>query len=352
MIDDLQRTISDFTKSKSKQLMLFIEPIANLLMQLNRDDSFSVSNFKALHYSIMATSGAETSVVFGEQSGAAASPVVSGEQNTPLTNNLSEKSKQVSSPKHQNLPSSHNLVVKSTQHSPIVEPAVLRAGVNDPIAKKVEKGDLGPCHSPKLSPVNLDENFAADNEGNVSNHPNPESPSSYSQMCVVFDKPVGYHEASNCSLEKYSLAEACKMDALVTSHSKYSGRSTSTHNFLNPEVHCASCSFPQSSTFICIGNKNYIYKCSNTNIWLGGTFNAGFTMLLYHYAHSSGTSIVGNEKNLPQLIHAIFSNSKQQLAISGVKPLPKDVDRLVAILHNDGHYIVLEAIIPERKLLI
>ncbi len=106
MIDDLQRTISDFTKSKSKHLMLYIEPIANHLMQLNGDESFSVSNFKALHESIMAISGAATSVVSGEQSGAAASPVVSGELNTPLTNNLSERSKQVSTPQHQNLPSS------------------------------------------------------------------------------------------------------------------------------------------------------------------------------------------------------------------------------------------------------
>jgi hypothetical protein len=166
-------------------------------------------------------------------------------------------------------------------------------------------------------------------------------------MCVVFDKPVGYHEASNCSLEKYSLAEALKMDALETSHSKFSGRSTSTHMFLNPEVHCVSCSFPQSSSFICIGNKNYINKCSYTNVWLDGNFIAGFTTLLYHYAYFSGTSLVSNENNLPQLIHAIFS--KQQLAISGVKPLPKDVDRLVAILHYDGHYIVLEVKITERR---
>jgi hypothetical protein len=120
--------------------------------------------------------------------------------------------------------------------------------------------------------------------------------------------------------------------------------------FLNPEVHCATCSFPQSSTFICIGNKIYINKCSNTNVWLDSNFIAGFIMLLYHYAHFSGTQLVGNEKNLPQLIHAIFS--KQKLAISGVKPLPKDVDRLVAIFRNDGHYIVLEANIPERKFLI
>jgi hypothetical protein len=209
-------------------------------MQLNGDDSFSVSNFKALHEYIMATSGAATSVVSGEQSEAAVSPVVSGEQNTPLTNNLSERSKQVSAPQHQNLPSSQNMVVKSTQHSPILKPVVLKAAVNDPIAKKVEKVDLDPCHSPILSSVNLDKNFAAANEVDVDKHSNPESPSSDSEKCVVFDKLVGYHEVSNCSLEKYSLAEAWKMDALVTSHSIFFGRSTSTHMFLNPEVHCAS----------------------------------------------------------------------------------------------------------------
>ncbi len=280
------------------------------------------------------------------------SPVISGDQNTLLTNNSSgERSKQVILPQHQNLPLSQNLVVKSSQHSPIPEPAVLlKAAVNEPIAKKVEKGDLGPCHSPKLSPVNLDENFAAANEVCVGNPSNPESPSADSEMCVMFDKLVGYPDASNHSHEKYSLAEAWKIDALVTSHSKFSGRSTSTHMFLNPEVHCVKCSFPQSSTFICIGNKNHINKCSNTNVCLDGNFIAGFTPLLYHYAHSSGTPLVGNEKNLPQLIHAIFS--KQKLVISDVKPLPKDVDRLVAILHNDGYYIVLEVNTPERKFLI
>jgi hypothetical protein len=72
--------------------------------------------------------------------------------------------------------------------------------------------------------------------------------------------------------------------------------------------------------------------------------------LLYHYAHSSGTPLVRNEKNLSQLNHAIFS--KQNLLISDIKPLPTDVDRLVVILNNDGHYIVLEVNIPERKFLI
>ncbi len=135
---------------------------------------------------------------------------------------------------------------------------------------------MGPCHSPKLSPVNIDENFVAANEVCVGNHPNPESPPSDSEMFAMFDKPVGYPEVSNNSIEKHSLAEAWKMDALVTSHSKFSVRITSTHMYLNPELQCVTCSFPQYLTLICIGDKNYINKCSNTNVWLDGNFIVGF----------------------------------------------------------------------------
>jgi hypothetical protein len=101
---------------------------------------------------------------------------------------------------------SHSLVVESSQHSPILEPADLKVAVKDSIAEQVEKGDLRPCHSLKLSPVNLDENFVAANEVGVSNRPNPESPSYDSEMCVMFDKSVCYPAVPNCSLEKYSLA--------------------------------------------------------------------------------------------------------------------------------------------------
>jgi hypothetical protein len=66
-----------------------------------------------------------------------------------------------------------------------------------------------------------------------------------------------------------------KMDALLTSHSKFSGRSTSIYMFLNPELHCVTCSFPQYLTLICIGNKNYINKCSKTNVWLDSNVIAG-----------------------------------------------------------------------------
>ncbi len=111
-------------------------------MELNTDDSLSVCNFKVLHESIMATSGAATSVVSGDQSEVAASPVVSGEQNIPLTSNLSARSKQVSAPQHQNLPPSQNLVVKSSQHSPILEPC-RRPLINVPYKRTFGAPDQG-----------------------------------------------------------------------------------------------------------------------------------------------------------------------------------------------------------------
>jgi hypothetical protein len=70
-----RRLFYAFTKSKNNDLQFYMEPIANLLMQLNADNKFSVCNFNALHESIMATSGAPTPVVSREQSGAAALPI-------------------------------------------------------------------------------------------------------------------------------------------------------------------------------------------------------------------------------------------------------------------------------------
>ena len=67
-------------------------------------------------------------------------PLVSGEQNTPLTSNITDKSKVDSTPQQQNQLSSINLNVKL---SPKVLP--LQA-------------------SPKLDPVNLDDNFKAATE--------------------------------------------------------------------------------------------------------------------------------------------------------------------------------------------
>ena len=82
-----------------------------------------------------------------------------------------------------------------------------------------------------------------------------------------------------------------------------------------------------------------------TPMWLDGDFVEGFATLLYHYSHSSGM-LTATDKFLPQLVHV--AHPKQTLAAYHVKPLPSLVLRLVGILHNNQHYVVLEVDIAER----
>jgi hypothetical protein len=72
-------------------------------------------------------------------------------------------------------------------------------------------------------------------------------------------------------------------------------------------------------------------------------------MLSYHYAHSSGMP-TATGKDIPQLVHV--KHPKQTLAADHVKPIPSLVLRLVGILQNKEHYVVLEVDIAERRILI
>ncbi len=130
--------------------------------------------------------------------------------------------------------------------------------VGDVLEEQVKDGDVGTCLS--LSPVNLDQDFAAANPPDKSSLDSlPEE----DDDCVLID---GHHKspmALNRSLSKYSLLDAWTRNNLTTSHSKFSGRSTSWHKFLQPELHCKQCSFPKSSTIIFIRDQAYLNKCSN-----------------------------------------------------------------------------------------
>ena len=120
-VADLIMAIQVFTKSKSRRLAICVEPIAILLMQLIQDDNVSVGKLRALQ---------ESKTTWGTKTEAPALPLVSVEQNTPLTSNLSEMSKQIRSPQQQNQLLSHNLEVKSSQKLPIVEAEVLKETAN------------------------------------------------------------------------------------------------------------------------------------------------------------------------------------------------------------------------------
>ena len=70
---------------------------------------------------------------------------------------------------------------------------------------------------------------------------------------------------------------------------------------------------------------------------------------MYHYSHSSGIP-TATDKILPQLVHV--KHPKQTFAAYQVKPVPSLDLRLVGILHNNQHYVVLEVLIAERQILI
>ncbi len=59
---------------------------------------------------------------------------------------------------------------------------------------------------------------------------------------------------------------------------------------------------------------------------------------------------IDTNRDLPQLVHV--THPKQTLTANNVKPIPSLVLRLVSILHNNQHYVVLEVHIAERIILI
>ena len=239
-----------------------------------------------------------------------------GEQRTPLTSNLSDRSKQdKNAPQQQNLLSPQTLKPESIQLAPIQEQSVQEGGGLEPIEQQVQEADVnvGACLSPEMSPVNLDQNFAATNVGGIDGNPSEESrhnSPSDDAYCVMFDKPVGYPTFNNQTFPQYSISDAWAMKSLAKSHSEFSGRSTSLHILLSPELHCPTCSFPESITTIFIGDKDYIHKCTNTNVWLDGDFLVGFTTVLYPYSHSSFCAPSASEKDLTHLVHVTHPKQK------------------------------------------
>ena len=140
-----------------------------------------------------------------------------------------------------------------------------RVKVGDVIEEQVKVGA-----SLSVAPVNLDKKFVA------ANSPDKSRLDSEDNECVLIDGPPNSTEAPNRSLSKYSLSDAWTKNNLTTSHSKFSGTSTSWHQFLQPELHCKQCSFPHSATIIFIGDQAYFNKCTNTTVWLDGDFIEGF----------------------------------------------------------------------------
>ena len=334
---DLVRCVANVTQVQlfEGHLYTYVEGISIMLLDLMADENFCQEKLIELHASIMATGAS------------AATPLASGEeQTTPLASNVSAPPQQ-NLLSHQNQKAESSIQLSSIQEEP---PVSYGGGVVGHIDHHVNDGDIideqvKVSASLSLAPVNLTQDFAAANSPDKSRlDSSPEK----DVECVVLDVAPKRPGAPNRSLSIYSLSDAWNRNNLQTSHSKFSGTSSSWHMFLLPELHCKQCSFPSSSTTIHIGDQAYINKCTNTNVWLDGDFVESFATLLYHYSHSSGIP-TATDKILPQLVHV--KHPKQTLVAYQVKPLPSLDLRLVGILHNNQHYVVLEVLIAERQIL-
>jgi hypothetical protein len=197
-------------------------------------------------------------------------------------------------------------------------------------------------NSSKISPVNLEMSFAAEEESKEK----LDCPGSLWASNKDLYEPPKNHKAKvpilhNKSCKQYSVADAWAKGNIVKYHWKLSGRRSADHKFLFPCLECSTCCFPYEEPFIPIGEKSYTNVCANTVVWLDGDFISAFASLVCHNNHSLAPAVPINAgKDVPQLSHVTFPNS--DMTIKDSKALPSGVKCIVSVMHTRLHYAVME----------
>ena len=137
---DFSRIVRGYSKSNGNLVAFYIEPITACLLDLIEDDEFNVDNFMMYHLSMPIAIPGQSSPL---------SNLI--EQDTPLTSNLSELSKNVRSRQLQriNVGDPKNTIPQQTYFDD--------DGVHSESGPDV-------INSSKISPVNLEMSFAAEEE--------------------------------------------------------------------------------------------------------------------------------------------------------------------------------------------
>ncbi len=137
---DFFKILLDYSKTKGNLVLFYIEPITVHLLYLIDDEEFNVDNFMKFHLSISSDVPEQPS------------PLENGiEQGTPLTNNLSERTKQVWSRQLQKSNVQHS---ENTAEQQSLDEQGLHAESTSAVST-----------SSKIAPVNLEMNFAAEKNG-------------------------------------------------------------------------------------------------------------------------------------------------------------------------------------------
>ncbi len=81
--------------------------------------------------------------------------------------------------------------------------------------------------------------------------------------------------------------------------------------------------------------------CANTDVWLDGDFISAFASLVCHNNHClSPTAPITSGKDVPQFSHETFPNSV--MTLKDYKALPSGVKCIVAVMHTNQHYAIME----------
>ncbi len=233
---DFFKILSDYSKAKGNLVVFFIKPITAPLLYLIDDKEINVDNFMTFHLSISSD--------VPEQPSPLANVL---EQGTPLTNNLSERTKQVQS---------RQLQKSNVQHSE-----------NTPKQQSLDEQGLhaestsAVSTSSKIELVNLEMNFAAEKlEENTVRSDSPDSP--FASNEGIDDTPhenhMGKVSVKNKFCKKYSIADAWINGNISKYQWKLIGRRSADFKFLYPVLECSTCAFPHKNV------KKYTPMCVQT----------------------------------------------------------------------------------------
>jgi hypothetical protein len=97
------------------------------------------------------------------------------------------------------------------------------------------------------------------------------------------------------------------------------------------------------------GEKSYTNVCANTDVWLDGDFISTVASLVCHNNHSLvPRALMKSGQDVPQLTHVTFPNS--HMTINAYKELPSSVKHVIAVMHTNQHYAVMEITIDTKTI--
>ena len=321
---DFFRMLINYIKAQGNLVAFFIEPITTRLLELIDDEEFNQDAFLTYHLSMPNPQSSPSSELI--------------QQDTPLASNKSEVRMK---PRLKQLQifndgsSKKSIPGQTTSHDEGVHSEMVGTAV---------------MNSPRIAPVNLAMSFAAE-EKCEEKFDHPSSPWASNEGVY---KPTDTDKAKHQNLinkfcKQYSVQDAWAKGNIAKYHRKLSGRRSSDFKFLFPHLECSTCSFPNDSVLIPIGEKSYTNVCANTDVFLDGDFISTFASLVCHHNHSTAPTVpINSGKNVPQLTHVTFLNSV--MTIKDCKPLPGGVQRIVTVIHTKLHYVVMEITVLTRSI--